>query len=151
MIYWDTSALIKLYVPEPDSPYFLKLAAASGETIGSSAILTAEVLCAAYRKERFGELRPGGAAALVRRLMADCKSNRIVLIPYGDDVVAEVRDLVRLALRKTPAVMIRTLDAIHLASAKLGGATRMVATDARLRQAAALAGLAVLPPGREAR
>ena len=29
MSYWDTSALIKLYVPEPDTPYFLELLAGS--------------------------------------------------------------------------------------------------------------------------
>jgi len=34
MSYWDTSALVKLYLPEPDSPQFESLALAAPVVIG---------------------------------------------------------------------------------------------------------------------
>jgi len=58
--YWDTSALLKLYVPEHDSGYFLDLVVSSGRPIVSSAIAAAEILCTLYRKECAGDLKSGG-------------------------------------------------------------------------------------------
>jgi len=52
--YWDTSALVELYIAEADSPYFLQLIAGGDEPIVSPAIVTAEILCVLYRKEQVG-------------------------------------------------------------------------------------------------
>jgi predicted nucleic acid-binding protein len=49
--YWDTSALVKLYVTEADSSYFFQLISKTDEPIISSAVATAEALCVFYRKE----------------------------------------------------------------------------------------------------
>jgi len=143
--YWDTSALLKLYVAERDSPYFVRLLATTGERIFTSAISATEMLCALYRKEQEGDLHARGAQALFREFSADVNSGKIVPIPYGVDVVEETEKLVRLVFGQHPPVMLRSLDAVHVASALAGKAKVVVSTDARLRQVAALAKLKVLP------
>jgi predicted nucleic acid-binding protein len=144
-VYWDTSALLKLYVAEPDSPYFIQLAASTSEPIFSSAIVLTEALCALYRKEHAGELKRGAAGIISRSLTADAEAGRFIVIPYGRDIVAQTETLVRLAFGRPQAVMLRALDAIHVASALTAREDVMVATDSRLRAAAALAGLRLLP------
>jgi predicted nucleic acid-binding protein len=143
--YWDTSALLKLYVPEDDSGYFLDLVVASDQPIVSSAIAAVELLCAVYRKESVGDLKSGGALAAYRRFLGDCRTGRIVLVPYGDQVSTAAEGIVRLAFRRAQPVMVRSLDAIHVASAVTARARVMVATDARLRRVAAMARLKLAP------
>jgi predicted nucleic acid-binding protein len=143
--YWDTSALLKLYVPEDDSGYFLDLVVASDQPIVSSAIATAEMLCALYCKECAGDLKSGGALAAYRKFLGDCRAGRIVLVPYGEQVFTAAEEIVRLAFRRARPVMVRSLDAIHVASAVTARARIMVATDTRLRQVAAMAKLKLMP------
>jgi predicted nucleic acid-binding protein len=143
--YWDTSAILKLYVPERDSAFFLDLVAKAGQPVFSSAIAATEVLSALFRKERAADLKPGGARALFRRFQADCSVGRIVLLPYGGDVIAEAEKLVRIAFEQHPPVMVRSLDLIHVASAVVGKATSLVATDERLRAFASLVRLTLVP------
>ena len=145
MNYWDTSALLKLYVPEDDSGYFLDLVVASGQPIVSSAIASAEMLCAVYRKESAGDLKRGGALATYQEFAGDCRAGRIVLVPCGEQVFTAAEEIVRLAFRRAQPVMVRSLDAIHVASAVTARARVMVATDARLRQVAAMAKLKLAP------
>jgi predicted nucleic acid-binding protein len=145
VIYWDTSAILKLYVAEQDSPYFLRLLESTQDQIVSSTIVTMEVLCALHRKEHSGDLRPGGAEAIFRRFLADIEMGRIVTIPYGDDLLTEARKLVRLAFDRPRPLPVRSLDAIHVASALVSKATTLVATDKRVREIAALVRLKVLP------
>lgn len=47
--------------------------------------------------------------------------------------------------RQTPPIPLRTLDALHLASARVVGETELVATDKRVRDAAKLLGFTLLP------
>ena len=56
MMYWDTSALLKLYVAEDDSGYFIGLIAKIDQAIVCSAISAIEILSALYRKGRNREL-----------------------------------------------------------------------------------------------
>jgi predicted nucleic acid-binding protein len=143
--YWDTSALLKLYVPEPDSAALLELVSLENQPIYSSAITTVEVLCAVHRKERSGDLKPASGVSILRKFRADCGAGRIVLIPYGDDVAARAEQVVRLALQRSRPGMIRSLDAIHIASALKVGAKKMIATDMRLREVASLARFKLAP------
>ena len=145
MNYWDTSALIKLYAPEPDSPYFLELIAQAEEPLLSSDITHAEVLCTLYRKEHAGDLAVGAAESLFDRFLGDTDVGRIVLIPNGLEVTQRAHALVKQAYSQPQPLLIRSLDAIHVASALTAPATTVVATDTRLREVAKLLGLAVLP------
>ena len=145
MNYWDTSALLKLYLPEDDSGYFLDSVVASDQPLVSSAIAAVEMLCALYRKESVGELKRGGALAAHQRFLGDSREGRIVLVPYGEQVFTAAEEIVRLAFRRARPVMVRSLDAIHVASALTARARVMVATDTRLRLVAAMAKLKLMP------
>lgn len=145
MHYWDTSAVLKLYAPEPDSAYFLKLIVAGEQPVYCSAISSMEVLCTLLRKEEAGDLKPGGGAALYRRFHRDARAGRVVLVPYGEDVAAEAERLAKVAFGEHRAIMIRSLDLIHVATAVVLGATALVATDKRLRALASVLRLPLLP------
>jgi len=143
--YWDTSALLKLYIREPDSPYFLELVGGSEEPIVSCNIAEVEVLCALYRKEQAGDLKPGSGDILFEQFLSDISAGRIVSLPYGTDTIKEVRRLVKTVHNEKRPHLIRSLDAIHLASALLSRAKSLVTTDERLRDGAKRFGLEVLP------
>ena len=145
MNYWDTSALLKLYVPEDDSGYFLDSVVTSDQPLVSSAIAAVEMLCAVYRKECIGDLKRGGALATYQRFLGDSREGRIVLVPYGEQVFTAAEEIVRLAFRRARPIMVRSLDAVHVASALTARARVMVATDTRLRQVAAMAKLKLMP------
>jgi predicted nucleic acid-binding protein len=145
MNYWDTSAIIKLYVPEPDSGAFLDLLTAAHEPIATSIVANVEMLCALHRKERGADLRSGGAARLYRKFLDDCEEGRIIQVPFGADVVRHTEEIVRIAHQSSNSIMIRSLDAVHIASAVVIKATTLVATDTRLRAVAALISLTVVP------
>jgi predicted nucleic acid-binding protein len=143
--YWDTSALLKLYVPEHDSAYFLSLIETATQPVYSSTIAATEAACAFHRKEHAGDLKPGASGVLLRRFRADCQANRLVLAPYGGDVVEEVDRLLKIAFSRRHPIAIRSLDVIHIATARIIKAEGLVATDSRLRSLAAALGILLIP------
>ena len=64
MAYWDTSCVLKLYVPEVDTPVYLARAASSPEPLFCSVLLQTELYYGLCRKEMAGDIRPNAADAL---------------------------------------------------------------------------------------
>jgi predicted nucleic acid-binding protein len=125
--YLDSSALIKLVVPEAETePLRLELAGWSRHA--SSALARTEVVRAAGRVDAAVRER---ARRVVRALS---------LIAVTDEILDRAADL--------EPVVLRPLDAVHLASAlSLEAALGTVVTyDARLAEAASAAGLDVRAP-----
>ena len=145
MQYWDTSALLKLYVAEPDSNHFLQLLAATDAPVLTSAVAAVELQCALYRKELAGDLKAGGAGSAFQKFQADLAAGRILKVPLGDDVSAASSGIARKAFTGKHPITVRSLDVIHLASAAVCGAESLVATDLRLREAAKRAGFKLMP------
>lgn len=127
LLYLDSSALVKLVVPEPESRA-LRDALRSWPERVSSVVAEIEV-------ERVARRIGGGAIRRGRSVLA-----RLALVELDEDVV-------RSAAALEPPDL-RTLDAIHLATAlSLGddlGA--LCAYDTRLADAAAAAGVDVVVP-----
>jgi predicted nucleic acid-binding protein len=146
MNYWDTSCVLKLYTPEPDSATYLALAGQATEPLVSSEILVAELHAAFCQKELRGELKNGAAERLYKQFNADCDGGRWLLIPLGHDVLTKAVHVAKTGYRHRHPVSLRTLDAIHLASALLAKAGQLVTTDARMKQAAAALALPVFQP-----
>ena len=126
-VYLDASALVKLVVPEPESPA-LRAELARWDRRVSSALVRAELIRAAARV---------GAAA---RRLAERVLTTLDLVAV-DDAILDAAGRVR------PADL-RTLDAVHLVSAQalgpaLGG---LVAYDARLLAGAQGARLPTIVP-----
>ncbi|MHB2018897.1 MAG: type II toxin-antitoxin system VapC family toxin [Candidatus Xenobia bacterium] len=145
MNYWDTSALVKLYVSETDSHAFLDLAARQTETPSTSILTCVEMLVTLHRKEADHVLHTGQAQAIYARFAAHVGAKRISLLPAGFDCIKASERVVETAWHASPPVPIRSLDALHVATAIVGGARAIVTADARQRSVAAAMQLPTLP------
>jgi predicted nucleic acid-binding protein len=144
MFFWDTSALLKLYVDEPDGREFRRLAQGS-EALLISAFGRHELHCAFYRKELLKALKPGMADVLFEAFQDEIEDGYFRLIEYGPMVKERAVEVVRACYRANRAVLIRSLDVLQLASALAAGAMDVVSTDVRMRQGAGLLGMQVFP------
>lgn len=145
MSYWDTSALAKLYVPEPDSASFHNQAALPNTTIVTARLTLWEMRRVALRKEAEAAIQLNGAETVWQKADADAEAGRLVVIDLERSLVGELERVMTACFRNSPPVAIRTLDAIHLASARVSGEKEIVLTDKRLREAAVLLGFTVFP------
>jgi predicted nucleic acid-binding protein len=145
MSYWDTSCLIKLYTPEPDSMLF-RSHLAGGNACVTCDITPLEVWATLRRKESEGILSAGEAETVFRALEVDISSGDIRLISCDSVVRQEFHFLVEQCHARIPPIYIRTNDALHLAAARCYGASEIVATDKRVRDASIFAGFKVFPP-----
>lgn len=141
---WDTSALLKLYLTEADSPQYLARASSA------SAIITAfigkhEARAAFRRRESEGVLSAGGADLCFQRLLRDVQTGRVCIIPESPELDREFGGILDQCLSQVPPVFVRTNDALHLAAAKVAGETEFLTADARQAAAATLIGLTVKP------
>ncbi|MEU7526826.1 type II toxin-antitoxin system VapC family toxin [Saccharothrix sp. NPDC042600] len=128
MIYLDSSALVKLVRKEAESAELRDWLRVHTEPVTSSAIARTEVVLAVRRDaERLGER--------ARRVLSG-----VEFVPMTFNLLDRAGDL---------AVELRSLDAIHLASALLlrGDLDAFVAYDKRLLAAADELGLPVASPG----
>ena len=145
MNYWDTSCVLKLYTPEPDSAAYLALAGQATEPLLTSEIMASELTFALHQKESRGDLKAGSAERVLKQFHADCAAGRWLLIPLGRDVLVRAAQLAKACYQRKPPVALRTLDGVHLATALLTKTAGLVTTDERMRQAARVLGLALVP------
>ncbi|WP_250285729.1 MULTISPECIES: type II toxin-antitoxin system VapC family toxin [unclassified Frankia] len=134
-IYLDSSAILKRLVAEADSSALVAAVDrhhADGDLLVSSSLAWIEVTRAL--RARFG------ADAASATVHADAALSGIAEHPLSPEVVS-------LARRVGPPVL-RSLDAIHLASALLLDADQMLTYDDRLAMACTQSGLVVTTPGR---
>lgn len=130
LLYLDSSAIVKIVLPEPETAEFFVLLESYPERV-TSALATVEILRSARRS--------GADEPLFDR--AEEVLARLGLIKIDTGVLKAAASLDPRGLR--------SLDAIHLATAlslkeQLGG---MCAYDARLAEAAKANGVDVLAPG----
>ncbi len=144
MLFWDTSAVLKLYVDEPDAKTFRALAQRP-EILFISAFCVHEVHCAFYRKEFVKALKPGMAEVLYQAFRDEINRGYFHLIEYNPGVEQHAAEVVRACYGANRPVLIRSLDALQLGSALAAGARDIVCTDKRMRQGAALLRLGVFP------
>ena len=145
MSFWDTSAPAKLYVPEADSAFFQQHAAQTAAiTVARLALL--EMRRVAHQKETDGLLQKGGAELILQQLTTDAQSGRLNIVELRTEVEQDFARIMSQCYAKSPPIQLRTLDGLHLASARVAGETEFVVTDRRLRDAALAMGFAVFPP-----
>lgn len=127
MIYLDSSALVKLVVAEPESGALRRFLRNEPERVS----------CGLARTEVLRAVRPVGPAAVerARRVL-----RRVHLIRV-DDVLLDAAGMI-------DAVVLRSLDAIHLAAAQIvaPNLTALVTYDRRMAIAAAALGFSVKAP-----
>jgi len=140
-VYWDTSCALKLYCRESGSEECLRRISASSDPLFSSVLLASEMAFAFHQKEARGELKTGAADLLYEKFTDDVTKGLFQLIPLGDDICREVRHIAKICYTHTPSIPLRTLDGLHLASAKLSRCRQILTTDKRMIAAASLLGL----------
>lgn len=127
--YLDTSAALKFFIDEPEAEALEHTILERSPELFSSFLLETELRRSAARKNA---------------------------IPQGDiteflesiELVTLTQAAFRLA-GQLPGETLRSLDALHLTAALLGGATGILTYDRRLQESARDAGLPTLSPGRE--
>ncbi|HKH49110.1 MAG TPA: type II toxin-antitoxin system VapC family toxin [Thermoanaerobaculia bacterium] len=138
MIYADTSLLLPIYVPEVNSETANNVVKGAEELLISD-LTVAEFLVGLARKVKLGTL-PQELASQVRlafeQHMAEGYLHRIPLASAHSEAAGQ--------LAVQSPVMLRTLDALHLAVAVEHEAT-MATLDGRLSDAARAMGVEVLP------
>jgi predicted nucleic acid-binding protein len=142
--FWDTSAIVKLYVDEPDARLFRRLAQ-TPESLLISIFTVHELHCAFHRKEVAKALKPGMAEVLYKAFREKLDAHLFSLITYNTRVEQHAFEIVRKSYGAEKPVLLRVLDALQLASAVAAGANEIVSSDTRMRQAATIIGLGVLP------
>jgi predicted nucleic acid-binding protein len=128
LVYADSSALVKLIIDEPESEA-LERYVANGPVLATSRIALVEVTRATALANPAPEVREETARVLDSCLLVDVSA-------------ALLRSAAALA-----SGSVRTIDAVHLASALRVDADELVAYDRRLVAAAAANGLGVSSPG----
>jgi predicted nucleic acid-binding protein len=146
MSYWDTSALAKLYVPEPDSALCERKSATEPQPPATARVTLFEMRRVPFRKEADGFIRPLFAETILQKLAANVQTGGVQVVEGDLAVLAEFDRIMAACYRRHPPLPVRTLDALHLASARVAGETEVVATDTRLREAASFLGFTLFPP-----
>ena len=139
MTYLDTSWLVKLYVDEPDAAAVRSLVAEGGPVLVSELSLV-EFHAAVERRRREDLLTSASATGLTSRFRREWKDR--YRVPVSRDVIERAKDLVS-------SHPLRSLDAVHLASALLAARdspepVRFGAADRRLVGAAKAEGLVTI-------
>ena len=129
-LYLDTSALLPFYRRERRSDAIEELLQAQQEPVVLGELVRLEFASAVARWVRTQELREGQAATLERAFDEDMAAGRYAVRPLRPEHVALAR---RWLLARTTAL--RTLDALHLATASVEAAT-LVTFDVALVEAA---------------
>ncbi len=135
--YIDTSAMVKRYVRESGGAAVQKLV--TRHSLVSSVILPVELYSAFVRRTREGTLATVALKRLVTRVGAD--RTRWTLVGTTPEVIEEAQSLVE-------NYPLRTLDALHVASARLfqrqiRAPLLFISADKRQLDAARREGLAV--------
>lgn len=145
MSYWDTSALAKLYVSEPDSGVFEAHAVGSVRmTVSETGRL--ELRTVLRRREAEGSLAPGATKVLHASFCRLVALGQFLEEAITPELEFEFFDLLDACLGHSPPIFLRTNDGLHLAAARRAGETEIVSTDKGLRKAALHAGFTVFPP-----
>jgi predicted nucleic acid-binding protein len=141
-LYLDTSCLLKVFFPEPETERTLMLIAADPRVLVSS-LVRLEILSQIHARAAAGLLSPGRARRLRQRIEAV-----IELAPYEHvrcpatifDIAADqIADAAKRAY-------CRTLDRLHLATMQALGVHRLLTNDDVQAAAARSLGLDVILP-----
>ena len=140
-VYIDTSALAKLYVPEPWSDELEAVLVGRRDVVVSELAVT-ELTSALARRVRDEEVSSADARRVYQRVLRDLVSGEF---QRGELTAGAHREAERLLLALGPRTVLRAADALHLALAGLLGARVLMTFDKRMSAAAEALGTLELP------
>ena len=139
-LYCDTSALLKLYLPEPDSDEFNEIVKDRDDVLVSDLAVT-EIISAMARRMRQGSLAREAARRMQRAIIGSLDDG----VYHRVELTREVHRRAEHFLVSLPGTPLRAADALHLALATSARAASLASFDARLAAAGRAAGLAIYP------
>ncbi|HYL38084.1 MAG TPA: type II toxin-antitoxin system VapC family toxin [Bryobacteraceae bacterium] len=134
MLYLDTSALIKLYLSEPESARTEKAVRANAPWLATSRVTYAEALSVLHRCLRDRRISQASYKLQKKTLLADW--NALHVVEATEAILSHAGPLIE-------RHSLRGFDAIHLCSALWLGQPLFACFDDRLRNAAAAEGLSL--------
>ena len=135
-MYVDTAIFLKLLIPEPDSGHYARMI--DGTEVYSSELARTECFAALLRKERERAVDGAGRRRAWKLFEGDIDAGRICLLPISAEVLASSRRILEAC---HPHVALRSLDALHLASAEHLRSWPLCTNDLRMREAAKRLGM----------
>jgi uncharacterized protein len=138
-VYLDSSALVKLYLPEKESETLDRFLVGRRDLVISELSIT-EVISALARGRREGVLDSEQVERIYESVLADARSGSFRLLDISP-VIHRSAERILLASESTP---LRTLDAVHIALAVFSGVKFLSTFDIRMSEAALRLGLKVL-------
>jgi predicted nucleic acid-binding protein len=139
-MYLDTAILLKLLVREPDTEFYAALA--DGQPAWSSQLVLVECFSALLRKERERAIGRAHRRRAWTQVAADVAARRLGLVPLTASVVERAHAILEVC---HPGVALRSLDALHVASAEHCQSWPLCSNDVRIRAAATRLGLPLAP------
>jgi predicted nucleic acid-binding protein len=138
LVYLDSSALIKRYVPEHNSDRFDAYFADLADT-AISRLTYVEVRSTLARKRREGRLNAEQENAAMKELNTDIQYRALSVRPMSDtDFVAAYH-----LIEELPELPLCTLDALHLCVARAMGASEVATADDVMRRVGERLGLKI--------
>jgi hypothetical protein len=137
--------LVKLDSREADSAAFEHFVLTALPVVTTSRIALYEARATFQRKEAEGIIFAGTAQKLYTEMLQDIGAGEVRLVELSAETEHEYGQVLSLCYQHNPPILVRTLDALHLASARVATQTVVVATDKRMRDAAKLLGFSLFP------
>ena len=138
LIYLDTSALVKRYVPENNSQV-ADLYLVENAPVVVSRLVLLELRCTVARKRRHGEISSVAEQGVMDKARLDMQDGVLVVYPMSDAYFVEAMRMIE----DYPQFALRTLDASHLAAARAIGVSVLATADAVMRDVAQALGMQV--------
>jgi predicted nucleic acid-binding protein len=139
-VYLDTAILVKLLVREPDTDFYVALV--DGQPAWSSQLVLVEAFSALLRKQREGAITGAHRRRAARQVAEDAAARRLGIVLVTQSLLERANAILEVC---HPEVPLRSLDAIHLASAERCQSWPVCSNDARIRAAATKLGLPLSP------
>lgn len=139
-MYLDSCVIVKLVCHEPDSEAYHRVVI--GQFLITSELAVAEVRSALLTKERAGRISRRDRLTGWYLFLEKVRDQELLLLPLDRRVIERAGAVIEQCHPQTP---LRTLDAIHVATAELQGGEQMCSSDQRVRSASELIGLSLIP------
>ena len=140
-MYLDSCVIVKLVSHEPDSEAYHAIV--DGNSVATSELAVAEVRSALLAKERSGRISRADRMKGWRLFQDKVRDQEFVLLPLNRHVIERAGAVID---QCHPQVALRTLDAIHVATAELHGGEQMCSSDQRVCDASDFIGLSLTAP-----
>ncbi|HTV43063.1 MAG TPA: type II toxin-antitoxin system VapC family toxin [Candidatus Sulfotelmatobacter sp.] len=139
-MYLDSCIIVKLVSHEPDSEAYHRVV--TGNPVVTSELAVTEVRSALLAKERAGRISVHARQTGWRLFQEKVRDEEFVLLPLSRQIIERAGGVIEQCHPKLP---LRTLDAIHVATAELCGGEEMCSSDNQVLKASDFIGLALVP------